>query len=186
MNTSSSQTDAGNFRLEEAIALLDRTPRTLEALLSGLDRAWVDANEGEGTWTAHQVVIHLLQTERSSWIPRVQHILQGNTAPFPPVDRTAGFDEGSTLSMQELLDQFADQRRANLETLRGINPSPDQLGLTGQHPQFGTVQLGQLLATWTVHDLTHLAQIARVMAKRYTHDVGPWIANLSILQNRNA
>ncbi|HLN63371.1 MAG TPA: DinB family protein [Symbiobacteriaceae bacterium] len=174
----------GEFELDEAVAVLERTPASLGALLEGLPERWVRATEGEGTWSPYDVIGHLIHGERADWIPRARHILAGENRPFEPFDRTAQFSESQGKSLSELLAEFADLRRASLAVLRGMNLTAADLDRTGQHPAFGEVRLGQLLATWVAHDLDHVGQIVRTMAKVYATAVGPWSAYLSILRDR--
>ena len=171
------------YRVDEAIALLERTPRILRAWLDELPEAWTRVDEGEGTWSAFDVVGHLIHGERTDWIPRVEHILaKGESEPFPPFDREAMFEASRGKPLPELLDTFAALRGRNLIRLRGFALTEADLDRRGRHPEFGPVTLRQHLATWVAHDLTHLSQIARVMAKRYGDEVGPWKAYLSILK----
>jgi uncharacterized damage-inducible protein DinB len=172
------------FNLSEAVALLERTPASLSALLTGLPDIWVRATEGEGTWSPYDVVGHLIHGERTDWIPRARHILAGERRPFEPFDRTAQLTESRGQSLDELLTTFAALRRESLAALAGMNLTEAHLSMTGQHPELGEVTLGQLLATWVVHDLDHVGQISRTMAKVYAGEVGPWGAYLSILRDR--
>ena len=174
-----------DFNLDDAIAVLEQTPSTVSALLSGLAPVWVLATEGEGTWSPFDVLGHLIHGERTDWIPRTRHILAGDARPFEPFDRHAMFAESRGKSLDELLETFARLRAENLAELRAMKLSPADLERTGQHPELGVVTLRQLLATWVVHDLDHLGQIARVMAKAYGDDVGPWRAYVSILKDRS-
>lgn len=170
------------FDLQTAVPVLERTPRTLRALLSGLAPAWVDANEGPDTWSPFIVVGHLVHGERTDWIPRARIILaQGTQRKFAPFDRFAQFEESRGKSLDDLLDEFAALRADNLATLAEWRLTDVELALEGEHPAFGTVTLRHLLATWVAHDLGHIAQISRVMAKRYRDAVGPWRAYLSIM-----
>jgi uncharacterized damage-inducible protein DinB len=172
------------FDLEDAVAILGRTPASLSALLVDLPERWVRATEGDGTWSPYDVVGHLIHGERTDWLPRARHILAGERQPFKTFDRTAQFTESQGKSMDELLATFADLRRESVAALMELNLTSADLSRTGQHPELGEVTLGQLLATWVVHDLDHLGQIARTMAKVYTTAVGPWSAYLSILRDR--
>lgn len=172
------------FSLDEAVAILDRTPATLSALLSGLSEAWIRGTEGEGTWSPYDVIGHLIHGERTDWIPRVRHILAGQTAPFEAFDRSAQFTESEGKTVVELLQTFTELRRQNLTTLQEMNVTEADLGRRGMHPALGQVTLEQLLATWVVHDLDHVVQIARTMAKGYTDATGPWIEYLSVLRDR--
>lgn len=171
-----------NFDLEDGIALLERTPATFRALLAGLSDAWITANEGPETFSAFDNLGHLIHGERTDWIPRARIILaQGAHRTFEPYDRFAQARESQGKSVATLLDEFSALRAANLTTLRSWNLSERELSLEGEHPSLGPVTLRQLLATWVAHDLGHLAQTARVMAKRHREAVGPWRAYLPIL-----
>jgi uncharacterized damage-inducible protein DinB len=175
------------FDLEEARAVLERTPAILRAWLSGLPEAWTEADEGPETWSAFDILGHLIHGERTDWIARARIVLDhGEGRAFDPFDRFAQFEESRGRSLGELLDEFAELRRRNLETLQNLELGPDDLARVGRHPDLGRVTLGELLATWTAHDLGHLAQIARVMAKRYGKAVGPWQAYLSVLHDRES
>jgi len=170
--------------LDDAVAILERTPAGLSALLEGLPEMWVKATEGNGTWSPYDVIGHLIHGERTDWIPRARHILAGETRPFEPFDRSAQFTDSQGKSLNELLATFADLRRDNVTALVGMNLTDADFGRTGLHPELGEVTLGQLMATWVVHDLDHVAQIARTMAKVYTEATGRWSAYLSILRDR--
>ena len=172
-----------NFRLNEAVELLERTPGVLMAQLSGLTEDWLACNEGEGTWNAVEVVDHLLELEQNSWIGRLELMLQeGESKPFPPVDRHAHLTRKTDMPMQQKLREFHDLRLRNLAKLRSLVSAAEQLERTGIHPAFGSVKARELIATWAVHDLAHTAQILRLIAKRYETDVGPWKAYLGILK----
>jgi hypothetical protein len=173
-----------DLRLEEAAAILERTPAAVSALLGGLPETFVRATEGEGTWSPYDVVGHLVSGERTDWMERARHILSGDPRPFTPFNRTAQFDESVGKTLAELLATFAELRGRNVAALLAMNLGGGDLGRTGRHPDFGEVTLGQLLAAWVVHDLDHVAQIARTMAKVYADAVGPWAAYLSILRDR--
>ena len=168
--------------VEESITVLSRTPGTLNALLRELPDTWTSATEGPGTWSPYDVVGHLIHGEKADWIPRLNIILEhGDARPFDPFDREAQFRDSAGKSLPELLDEFSRLRRQNLDRLRALNLRPEQLELPGTHPALGRVTLRQLLATWTAHDLGHIIQISRVMAKRYKQDVGPWAEYLSVM-----
>ncbi len=173
-----------NIDLTDIVAILERTPSSLTALLEGLPDVWIHATEGDNTWSPYDVIGHLIHGERTDWIPRVRHILAGETRPFPPFDRTAQFNQSQSPTLSELLAIFAAERQDSIAILRSLNLTNEDLTRTGQHPDFGTVTLGQLLATWVVHDLDHLGQVTRTMAKVYAEAVGPWQAYLSILRDR--
>lgn len=171
-----------DFDLPNALAVLERTPQVLRSMLSGLAPAWTDATEGGDSWSPYVIVGHLIHGERTDWIPRAQLILsQGTNRRFTPYDRFAQFHESQGKSLGDLLDEFARLRSANLVTVSGWALTPEQLALEGVHPEFGAVTLRQLLATWVAHDLGHVAQVARVMAKQYREAIGPWRAYLPIV-----
>ncbi len=171
-----------SFHLSEGIAVLERTPATLRALLAGLPNAWTAANEGANTFSPFDNVGHLIHGERADWIPRARIILaQGANRRFEPFDRLAQVRESGGKELAQLLDEFALLRAGNLVTLRGWNLSDRELTLEGEHPELGTVSLQQLLATWVVHDLGHIAQTTRVLAKQYREAVGPWRQYLPVL-----
>jgi hypothetical protein len=171
-----------DFDLAHGIAVLQRTPDALRAMLTGLDTEWTAATEGPGTWSPFDIVGHLIHGERTDWIPRAQIILaQGENRRFTPFDRFAQFRESQGKSLATLLAEFAQLRAANLATLTGWHLTDVELALEGEHPAFGAVTLRQLLATWTAHDLSHVAQIARVMSKQYRAAVGPWREYLPIM-----
>jgi hypothetical protein len=173
-----------DLRLEEAVAILERTPAAVGALLDGLPETFVRATEGERTWSPYDVVGHLVHGERADWLGRARHILSGDQSPFTPFDRRAQFRGSEGKSLRELLDEFTELRGRNVAELLAMNLGTGDLLRTGRHPDFGEVTLGQLLAAWVVHDLDHVAQIARTMAKVYADAVGPWSAYLSILRDR--
>ena len=172
---------AEGFRLADAVAVLGRTPASLRALLEGLPETWVGATEGEDTWSPYDVIGHLIHGERTDWIPRARHILAGDTRPFEPFDRTAQFRESRGKSLTELLETFADLRRQSVATLVAMKLTEEDLDRRGLHPELGEVTLAQLLATWVVHDLDHVTQVARVLARQYTDEVGPWRAYLRVI-----
>ena len=168
--------------LDECVAVLTRTPAALDAQLRGLPDAWTAATEGPGTWSPYVVVGHLIHGERADWMPRLSIILEHGTArPFDPFDREAQFRESAGKSLETLLDEFATLRSENLERLRALRLAPAQLDLQGMHPDLGPVTVRQLLATWTAHDLGHLLQVSRTMARRYRDEVGPWARYLSAM-----
>jgi hypothetical protein len=170
------------FQLTDALEVLERTPATFRALLGGMSEAWTAPNEGPETFSAFDNVGHLIHGERTDWIPRARIILeQGPSRRFEPYDRFAQKRESQGKSLAELLDEFALLRAENLETLRGWQLTDRELALQGEHPELGTVTLRQLLATWVAHDLGHIAQTARVLAKQYRDEVGPWRAYLPVL-----
>jgi hypothetical protein len=172
-----------DFDLDHGIAILERTPDVLQALLVGLPDVWTRQNEGPETWSPREVVGHLIEGERSDWIPRARIILaQGLSTAFEPFDRTAHQRaRNANAPLEELIETFTRLRTENLATLRGWRLTPVQLELTGIHPEFGSVVLKQHLSTWVAHDLGHLLQINRTMARQYRDAVGPWRAYLSAL-----
>jgi hypothetical protein len=173
-----------DLRVEEAVAVLERTPAAVGALLDGVPETWARATEGEGTWSPYDVVGHLVHGERADWMGRARHILSGDPSSFTPFDRRAQFAESEGKSLTELLAAFTQLRGRNVAELLALKLEDGDLARTGRHPDFGEVTLGQLLAAWVVHDLDHVAQIARTMAKVYAEAVGPWAAYLSILRDR--
>jgi hypothetical protein len=169
--------------LQHTISLLSRTPAALNALLRDLPASWTSQNEGENTWSASEIVGHLIHGDRTDWMTRARMILQsGETQTFEPFDRWGQAREIQNKSLAQLLDEFARLRSENLDQLRALNLRPEDLELRGRHPVFGVVTLSQLLATWATHDLTHLHQISRVMAHQYREAVGPWSEYLGVLQ----
>lgn len=171
-----------DFELEAGMEILSRTPVVLRGQLSGLSEPWLFNNEGPGTWGPFDVVGHLIHGEKSDWIPRARIILaRGDKSPFEPFDRFAQEKESKGKSLDDLLAEFEGLRGANLETLAGLGLTESDLDLEGAHPAFGKVTLRQLLATWVVHDLGHLAQVTRTMAGQYSAEVGPWRQYLGIL-----
>lgn len=170
-----------DFSLERGTEVLRRTPDVLRAMLADLSDDWTTGDEGPETWSPYQVVGHMTYIEESDWIDRTRLILEhGTERLFDPVDREAGFTRFRSWSLGDLLDRFASVRAANLETLRDVINLGD-LGRRGVHPDFGEVTISQLLATWVVHDLNHLGQIVKTMAKQYSQAIGPWREFLPII-----
>jgi len=169
--------------LEATIALLSRTPAALNALLRDLPDSWTLHNEGENTWSAYEIVGHLNHGERTDWLPRVKRIMEfGETKAFDPFDRWAQERESKGKSLPQLLDEFTRLRGDNLTKLRALNLQPQDMERRGAHPALGVVTMSDLLATWAVHDLTHLHQISRVMAHQYREAVGAWAPFLGVLR----
>ena len=169
--------------MEETLSLLTRTPTVVDALLRGLPELWTQRNEGADSWTAFDVVGHLIHGEKTDWIPRAKMILDfGEGRPFVPFDRLAQQRDSAGKSLPRLLDEFAELRAQSLRDLAALNLSDADLARRGRHPELGVVTLGQLLATWAVHDLTHLHQLSRIMAHQYREEVGPWSAFLGVLK----
>lgn len=171
-----------DFQLSHGREILERTPATLRALLGGLPEEWVVSNEGPDTWSPFDIMGHLIHGEEADWIPRARIILEhGEGRAFDPFDRFAMFEKSKGKSLGQLLDEFERLRAESLRELEGLNLTPEKLGKRGKHPDLGVVTLSQLLSTWVVHDLGHIAQIARVMAKQYGEAVGPWRAYLPVV-----
>jgi len=169
--------------LAECLSLLARTPATLDTLLRDLPEAWTMATEGPGTWSPYVVIGHLIHCERADWMPRLRIILKhGPSRPFDPFDREAQLREDDGRQLSTLLDEFSALRDGNLASLRALELQPGHLELQGMHPALGPVTVRQLLATWTAHDLAHIVQVSRVMAKRYRQEVGPWAEYLSVMK----
>jgi hypothetical protein len=169
--------------LQHTMALLARTPSSLNALLRDLPEEWTMQNEGGNTFNAFDVIGHLIHGERTDWMPRAKRILEfGETRAFDPFDRRAQEGESEGKPLGQLLDEFARLRSDNLAELRSLKLGPEDLNRRGVHPALGTVTLSQLLATWAAHDLTHLHQISRIMAHQYREAVGPWSAYLGVMQ----
>lgn len=170
------------FDPADAVAILRRTPGTLRARLAGVSDRWLHADEGDDTFSPWEVVAHLLHGERTDWMPRLRTILEhGDTRPFEPFDRFAHRIASAGTSIDELLDQFGEEREASLAELASLLDGGLDLDRIGRHPELGRVTARQLLATWVVHDLGHIRQIARVMAKQYADEVGPWRDYLPVL-----
>lgn len=171
-----------NFDLAESRTILERTPRTFQTLLRGLPESWTRSNEGAKTWSPHEVIAHLINGERTDWIPRAKIIMAGDaTATFVPFQREGFFAEARGRPLTELLDLFAALRAESLHALDGWSIGPRELALTAQHPELGQVTMQQLLASWVVHDLGHLVQVSRTMARQYRAEVGPWTAYMTVL-----
>ncbi len=170
------------YSLETALPVLASTPASLEALLGGLPEPWLRSTAGGDSWSPYAVVGHLVHGERTDWIPRAVSLLDhGEAQPWEPFDRLAQQHDDQSRPIAILLQQFAALRQENLNKLRSLDLGPQHWPLTGRHPEFGTVTLGQLLATWVVHDLSHMTQITRTMAGQYADQVGPWERYLPIL-----
>jgi len=171
-----------DHELTNTIALLERTPAALDALLRGLPAFWTENNEGAGTWNVNGVVAHLAHCERVDFMPRLRMILaSGDSKPFAPLDREASARSGEGKSLDNLLDEFAAERNKNLTELRSFNLTPEDMNRRGLHPLLGPVTLSQLTSTWAAHDITHLHQISRIMAHQYRDAVGPWQKFLGVL-----
>jgi DinB superfamily len=168
------------FNINESLKILERTPGILENLLTGLDEEWIFSNEGKDTWSPYDVIGHLIHGEKTDWIPRMKIILNEENKQFIPFDRFAQFENSKGKTMTELLGEFKRLRTENLRILGEISLTEEKLDRKGIHPEFGEVTLRQLLATWVVHDLGHLCQISRVMAKQYGGEIGPWVKYFSI------
>lgn len=168
--------------LDEAVALLKRTPAALEALLRGLPETWTRRNEGEDTWSVLDVIDHLSHCEREDWMPRIKILLgSGEERTFEPLDRLPQLREVRSDSVEQALERFARLRSKKLDELSALNLQQTDFKRRGRHPEFGAVTLAELLATWATHDLTHLHQISRIMAHQYRDAVGPWRRYLGVL-----
>ena len=170
------------FSLIKTSEILSRTPSVIESLLKNLSDEWLHATEGENTWSPHVVIGHLVFAEEDNWIPRLRKILSGADITFKPFDRFAQLSRYQSSSTNELLQRFADARKQSLSELHELDLTADQLAMKGIHPDLGDVTLSQLLSAWTVHDLDHINQISRVLAKQYSQAVGPWIKSLGVLK----
>lgn len=170
------------FDLESAEEILSRTPAVLSSLLQDLPDSWARQNEGPDTFSPFDVVGHLIHGELTDWIPRARHILEHGTSKiFEKFDRFAQYEASKGKTLNQLLEEFASLRRQNLIALEELNLTEEHMTLEGRHPGLGTITLGQLLSTWAVHDLGHIGQIVRAMAKCYKSEVGPWVAYLRVL-----
>lgn len=169
--------------LLNTMALLERTPGALDALLRGLPEAWMESNEGGDTWSVSTVIAHLIHCEHEDWLLRAKHILaSGESEPFAPFDREGHARWRGNKSLPQLLDEFAQARAAGLEELRGLRLTAQDLERRGRHPALGAVTLAELLAAWAAHDLTHLHQISRVMAHQVHDAAGPWVQYMGVMQ----
>ncbi len=174
-----------NLNFMEAIEILERTPQTLENFLSGLSEDWLQCNEGKNTWNVREVVQHLIEAEKNNWIPRLKWIIkEGETQLFPPFERFSHLNDTEVAEINRILLKFKTIREKNIIELKSLIKPEIHFELTGVHPEFGKVKLRELLSTWAVHDLTHIAQIVRIMAERYREDVGPWKEYLGILNKK--
>lgn len=171
-----------DFSIARTSEVLSATPAVVEILLNGLSDEWLGPATPEA-WGPYEIVGHLVHCERADWMVRARIILdRGEVRPFEPLDRLAHFKNSDSQTLADLLSQFARLRHENLDELRSWNLTDAQLDLLGTHPEFGAVTLRQLLATWAVHDLTHIRQLVTVLAQKYDQAVGPWREYLSILK----
>lgn len=170
------------FDIQKSIEILSRTPAVIEALLKGVSSDWTNTNEGPETWSPYDIVGHLIHGEKTDWIPRMELILSDKSnKTFQPFDRFAQFEESKGKTLEQLLNTFKELRIQNITILQSKQITSSDLKKTGTHPAFGTVTLEQLLSCWVAHDLGHIAQISRVMAKQYKEAVGPWRQYLPVL-----
>lgn len=170
------------FKLNTALEVLERTPQILHSLLNNLSKDWIFSNEGDDTWSPFDIIGHLIHGEKTDWIPRMQIILSvSEDKVFKPFDRFAQFEHSKGEPLDKLLKEFELLRNKNLEILKHLDLTEDQLQLKGIHPELGEVSLSQLIASWVTHDLGHIAQISRVMAKQYKTEVGPWSTYIAII-----
>jgi hypothetical protein len=173
------------FRIESATQVLERTPGALRGMLSGLDLTWLNGNCGAETFSPFDVVGHLIHGEKTDWMPRLRLILEhGETVPFEPFDRFAQYAASQGRKIEELLAEFTRLRSANVVKLRAYRFTEAMLALRGKHPELGSVTVRELVATWVVHDLNHIRQIARTMAWQYRDEVGPWKEYLPVLSTK--
>lgn len=171
------------FNIQSAIQILERTPPVIETMLRNLDEQWIINNEGGDSWSAFDIVGHYIHGEKTDWIPRMKIILSDHPDKhFRPFDRFAQFSDSKGKTLNQLIDEFKTLRSRNIEQLKSVNLTQELLNRTGIHPNFGNVTLKQLLSAWVVHDLTHIYQISRVMAKKYEIEVGPWKEFLGVLK----
>ncbi len=171
------------FSIAKSLEILEHTPAVLKSMLQHLSPEWTSVNEGPGTWSVYDVIGHLIHGEKTDWMPRAMIILSDKAdKSFEPFDRFAQMQQDKAASLSQLLEEFSNLRKMNIEKLKEQNIGKNALKEKGIHPAFAEVTLSQLLATWTVHDLNHIAQISRVIAKQYKEAVGPWTAYLKILQ----
>ena len=171
------------FNLAKSIEILERTPALIEGLLVGLSEEWTNSNEGPDTWSPYDIVGHLIHGEKTDWMPRMEVILsESSDKRFAPFDRFAQFRDSEGKTLSQLLATFKSLRHQNLDRLRSLELSKEDFTKTGIHPEFGETSLSQLLSTWVVHDLNHIGQMVRVMAKQYKEEVGPWVKYLKILR----
>jgi hypothetical protein len=171
-----------NFNLKEAIEILERTPTVLISLLSGLSERWIYNNEGGESWNPFDIIGHLIHGEKKDWILRAKIILEkGEEKPFEPFDRFAQFKDSEGKTLNGLLEEFAKLRNENIDVLKKLNLDENDFNKKGIHPEFGKVTLRQLLSTWVVHDLSHIKQISKVMAKQYKSEIGPWGTYLPVI-----
>ena len=172
-----------NFDLAKSYEIWERTPLILRSILDGLGSHWIMSNEGPDTFSPYDVVGHLIHGEKTDWPDRIRMIMEkGTSSTFVPYDRFAMFQESEGKTLEQLLDEFEEVRMNNMRWLRSLNLTDTDLDKLGVHPKFGMVSLRQLLSTWTIHDLTHLSQITRVMAKQYKDEMGPWLEYFRIMQ----
>jgi len=172
------------FNIQEAISLLEKTPVTLQSMLDGLSTQWTNANEGEDSWSAYDVVGHLVHGEQTDWMPRLEKVLaEGPIKTFDPYDRFAQLKASKGKSIEQLLATFALLRKENLKNLRAKNLTEDHLTKPAIHPSLGKIELKQMLSAWVVHDLGHIVQIARVLAKQYKDEIGPWTQYLTVVNH---
>ena len=170
------------FNIDQALQILERTPTVIKDLLQGLDEDWVMQNEGGDSWSCYDIVGHYIHGEKTDWIPRMEIILGNNANKhFVPFDRFAQFKNSKGKSLEQLLDEFASLRKKNIEILKSTILTESLLDKTGIHPTFGPVTLRQLLSAWVAHDLTHIYQASRVLAKQYKQAVGPWTEFIGVL-----
>jgi len=172
------------FTVDKSLEILERTPKVLITMLQDISADWTSPNEGGDSWSVYDIIGHLIHGEKTDWVPRTEIILSENSdKKFTPFDRFAQFEDSKGKTLNQLLKEFKMLRERNIEQLRSKKITDKNLEEIGIHPAFGNVTLSQLLSTWVVHDLNHIAQISRVMAKQFKVEVGPWTEYLRILQS---
>ena len=170
------------YNINKALEILKQTPKTLSTFLSNLSDEWIYCNEGGETWSAYDIIGHLIHGEKTDWTSRLKLMYyEGEIQTFTPFDRFAQFENSKGKTLKQLLEEFTELRKRNIDFVLSLNITKLDFDKKAIHPDLGEVSLKQLLATWTVHDLGHIAQISRIMAKQYKHEVGPWKKYLSIL-----
>jgi hypothetical protein len=171
------------FEIDKSLQILERTPAVIEVLLKDLDEEWIIGNEGGETWSPYIVTGHLVYAEKTNWIPRVKAIVDEHSdKKFPPFNRFGQFGDSKGKTLNDLIKEFKNLRQQNIGVLKNIMTNEELLDKKGIHPEFGEATLRQLLSTWVVHDLAHLSQITRVMAKQHKEEIGPWVAYISVVR----
>lgn len=172
------------FNLNKTTEILERTPAILESMLLGVSEEWQRSNEGENTWSPYEVIGHLIHGEKTDWIPRAKIILSDSVdKSFEPFDMSAHLKGDQAKPLADLLAEFKERRIENLATLKSLELNDAKLLENGIHPALGKVSLKELLSAWVVHDLGHIAQISRVLAKQYKNEVGSFKEYIRIIKD---